>query len=185
MSDINKLRELYERLVPDKWEVSGAYNHIIFIDGRPVIEVWTRDKGNNLTPFIAAAHNAMPEILALIEAKPVDAAVQAAIDVLSDPMSQIEELPNGGIGMIDDSLIKACDLAITALRQMQGWIPVTTMLPDRTDWFEATCYSHPHFLSALRFYNGVWLDEKGLEMYWVDCWRELPLPQPPESEVKS
>ena len=70
----------------------------------------------------------------------------------------------------EQEIANHCRVLLDALR----WRNADKELPTKTDWYEATCKSHPHFLSALRYYNGVWLDEKGLEMYWVTHWRPLP-----------
>ena len=54
--------------------------------------------------------------------------VQRAIDILSDPMGEIVILENnGGIDFADDGLIKACNLAITALRKQ---IPMKRIYSD-------------------------------------------------------
>lgn len=54
------------------------------------------------------------------------------------------------------------------------WVSVDDRLPEKIDYYLATCKSRPYFCSALRYYKGVWLDERGLEMYWVTHWAILP-----------
>jgi len=65
---------------------------------------------------------------------------QKAIEILSDPMSQIRELDNGGIEMIDDSLVKACDLAISALAKQ---VPMRPKIDKRRGlYYCPTCETY-------------------------------------------
>ena len=70
-------------------------------------------------------------------------------------------------------------LAITALQQMQGWIPTSDRLPKERD--EVICYDLEFGVMQAQYKFEIWwLDNDSWIAEYVTHW--MPLPEPPKGE---
>ena len=114
----------------------------------------------------------------------IEKEVQEAIGLLSGKSYGTHNLS------CDCVFCKAIDLAITALKQYQGWIPVSERLPDDgtpvlityVGIYDGKLYSDGVAIWSVEEngYNGGWLWELDRSEVAVKTTHWMPLPEPPK-----